>query len=58
MLINLSCTSPFYAAYVSQSVVINAAIEKAIEESAEEMGNQVVEIYSISTAIAEEKLAA
>ena len=59
MFINLSCVSPFYAAYVSQSGIINAAIEKAIEESAEKMGTEVLEIYSIcASSSSEEKLAA
>lgn len=58
MIISLEKHSPFYAAYVSQADAINAVLEQAIEESAAKMGSFVSEIYSISSVVLEEKLAA
>lgn len=58
MIISLECASPFYAAYAAQADIINAAIERAIEESAAKMGSSVTEIYSVSASAIEEKLAA
>ncbi len=58
MIINLGCASPFYGAYSAQADLINAVVEKAIEESAVKMGSKVTEIYSISSIVTEEKLAA
>ena len=50
--------SPFYVAYSSQSEIINNVIEKAIVESAAKIGDLITEVYSISAASTEEKLAA
>lgn len=58
MVISLECYSPFYAVYVAQAEVINAAVERAIHDSAAKMGNSVTEIYSVSLTISEEKIAA
>lgn len=51
-------SSPFYSAYISQFEVVNAAIEKAVKESAAKMGNEIVGIYSIhSSVILKKKIA-
>lgn len=56
MIIDLNNVSPFYAAYASQANIINAALEKAIEESANKMGDSILELYAIQPS--EEKMAA
>ena len=47
MIVELDKVSPFYAAYSSNADVINAALEKAAEESANKMGASFNEVYSI-----------
>lgn len=58
MVISLECSSPFYEAYAAQADLINAVVEKAIDESAANMGSLIKDIYSISSDLIEEKLAA
>lgn len=58
MIISLVNHSPFYQAYESQADIINAVLKQAIDESAAKMGSLVTEIYSVSSANIEEKLAA
>jgi len=57
MVISLGFSSPFYSAYEAQAEIINAAIAKAIEESAALMGGQFNEIYSIIPSAEERKVA-
>lgn len=45
---NSECESPFYVAYEKQVELINAIVDKAIEESAAKMGDTVSAIYSIA----------
>jgi len=57
MIISPEFSSPFYSAYEAQAEIIDAAITKAIEESAAMMGEYFKEIYSIIPNAEERKAA-
>jgi len=48
--------SPFYVAYMQQKNIIDSAIEKAIYESAEKIGRDMVnELFSIKSNLVSQK---
>lgn len=56
---SLQMNSPFYAAYMQQKNIIDSAIEKAIYESAEKIGRDMVnELFSIKSNLISQKRAA
>lgn len=50
MITELPMSSPFYAAYETQKTEINAAIDRAIADSANRLGKDLVnELFSIKS---------